>query len=285
MTKGDNVANVGSNAYAKAATGLNILRETIMGRELFDFAFAEYAKRWAFKHPTPADLFRTLEDASAIDLDWFWRGWYFGTDPVDISLDEVKWFKLDAEKNATAFIKPEFESISKQRNKADKKMEFYTNTDTTLRDFYYYNRGADVKMMQENAQKQQEGSKDTENAAKWVNKNMYELSFSNKGGLVMPIIVEWTFKDGTKEVDRIPVTIWRLNEKKVSKLFAKDKEVLSIQLDPMKETADINEVNGMWPIKEMPSKFQLYKGSAGIRGLGAPGNAGAPANAMQKAKK
>jgi hypothetical protein len=114
---------------------------------------------------------------------------------------------------------------------------------------------------------------------------MYELSFSNKGGLVMPIIVEWTFKDGTKEVDRIPVTIWRLNEKKVSKLFAKDKEVASIQLDPMKETADINEANGMWPIKEMPSKFQLYKGSAGIRGLGAPGNAGAPANAMQKAKK
>ena len=285
MTKGDNVANVGSNAYAKAATGLNILRETIMGRELFDFAFGEYARRWAFKHPTPADLFRTLEDASAIDLDWFWRGWYFGTDPVDISLDEVKWFKLDAAQNASALNKSEFESISKQRNKIDKNIKFYTDTDTTLRDFYYYNRSADAKMMQDNMQKQQEASKDNENASKWVNKNMYELSFSNKGGLVMPIIVGWTFKDGSKEVDRIPVTIWRLNEKKVSKLFAKDKEVASIQLDPMKETADINEANGMWPIKEMPSKFQLYKGSSGIRGLGAPGNAGAPANAMQKAKK
>jgi hypothetical protein len=284
MTKGDNVANVGSNAYAKAATGLNILRETIMGRELFDFAFGEYARRWAFKHPTPADLFRTLEDASAMDLDWFWRGWYFGTDPVDISLDEVKWFKLDAEKNAAALAKPEFESISKQRNKADKNIKFYTDTDTTLRDFYYYNRNADAKMMQEFAQKQQEGSKDVENAAKWANKNLYELSFSNKGGLVMPIIVEWTFKDGTKEVDRIPVTIWRLNEKKVSKVFAKDKEVASIQLDPMRETADIDETNGMWPIKEMPSKFQLFKGSGGMRGLGAPRATGGPTNAMQKAK-
>ena len=284
MTKGDNVANVGSNAYAKAATGLNILRETIMGRELFDFAFGEYARRWAFKHPTPADLFRTLEDASAMDLDWFWRGWYFGTDPVDISLDEVKWFKLDAAQNAAALTKPEFESISKQRNRADKNIQFYTNTDTTLRDFYYYNRGADAKMMQDNMQKQQEALKDNENAGKWVNKNLYELSFSNKGGLVMPIIVEWTFKDGTKEVDRIPVTIWRLNEKKVSKLFAKDKEVASIQLDPMKETADIDESNGMWPLKEIPSKFQLYKGGGGMRGLGAPRTGGGPTNAMQKAK-
>ena len=284
MTKGDNVANVGSNAYAKAATGLNILRETIMGRELFDFAFGEYARRWAFKHPTPADLFRTLEDASAMDLDWFWRGWYFGTDPVDISLDEVKWFKLDAPQNAAALTKPEFESISKQRNKADKNIAFYTNTDTTLRDFYYYNRGADAKMMQDNMQKQQEAMKDNENVGKWVNKNLYELSFSNKGGLVMPIIVEWTFKDGTKEVDRIPVTIWRLNEKKVSKLFAKDKEVASIQLDPMKETADIDESNGMWPLKEIPSKFQLYKGGGGMRGMGAPRTGGGPTNAMQKAK-
>jgi hypothetical protein len=125
-------------------------------------------------------------------------------------------------------------------------------------------------MMQDNMQKQQEALKDNENAGKWVNKNLYELSFSNKGGLVMPIIVEWTFKDGTKEVDRIPVTIWRLNEKKVTKLFAKDKEVASIQLDPMKETADIDESNGMWPLKEIPSMFQLYKGGGGMRGLGAP---------------
>jgi hypothetical protein len=285
MTKGDNVANVGSNAYAKAATGLNILRETIMGRELFDFAFGEYAKRWAFKHPTPADLFRTLEDASAIDLDWFWRGWYFGTDPVDIALDQVKWFKLDADKNKSSMKPQEFESISKLRNKADSKISYYTDADTTLRDFYYYNRSADAKMVQENVEKNQDAQKDKENYGKWEDKNMYELSFSNQGGLVMPIIVEWTFKDGSKEVDKIPVTIWRLNEKKVSKLFMKNKEVASIKLDPMRETADINESNGMWPIKEMPSKFQLYKMVSSINGIGSPRGGGGAANAMQKAKK
>lgn len=284
MTKGDNVTNVGANAYAKAATGLNILRETIMGRELFDFAFGEYARRWAFKHPTPSDLFRTLEDASAVDLDWFWRGWFYGTDPVDISLDSVKWFRLDAAKNMASMSPASFDNISKIRNKADKSISFYTDTDTTLRDFYYYNRGADAKMFQDMAQQQLDAQKDLDSYALWQDKHFYELTFTNKGGMVMPIIVEFTFKDGSKEVDRLPVTIWRLNEEKVKKLFVKDKEVESIRLDPMRETADIDEANGMWPIREMPSKFQLFKGGAGISGLGAP-RGGSPTNAMQKAKK
>jgi len=285
MTKGDNVASVGSNAYAKAATGLNILRETIMGRELFDYAFKEYARRWAFKHPTPYDLFRTMEDASAIDLDWFWRGWYYGTDPVDISLDSVKWFKLDADKNAASLQPTEFEHISKVRNRQGNKINFYTDRDTTLRDFYYYNRNADVKMFQGMAQQQMNAQKDVAHYKDWEDKNLYELTFSNKGGMIMPIIVEWTFKDGSKEVDRIPVTIWRLNEEHVTKLFVKNKEVASIKLDPMRETADINEENGMWPLKEMPSRFQLFKGASGISGLGAPRGGGGAGNAMQQAAK
>ena len=285
MTKGDNVASVGSNAYAKAATGLNILRETIMGRELFDYAFKEYARRWAFKHPTPNDLFRTLEDASAVDLDWFWRGWYFGTEPVDIAIDSVKWFRLDANKNMASMKSPEFETISKIRNREDKNLVYYTNTDTTLRDYYYYNRSADAKMFQDMAQQQLDAQKDNANYAAWEDKHFYELQFSNKGGMVMPIIVEWTFKDGSKEVDRIPVGIWKLNEQKVTKLFVKDKEVVGIKLDPMRETADINESNGMWPVREMPSRFQLFKGASAISGLGAPRGGGPSTNAMQKAKK
>lgn len=280
MTKGDNVVNVGANAYAKAATGLNILRETIMGRELFDYAFGEYARRWAFKHPTPSDLFRTMEDASAMDLDWFWRGWYYGTEPVDISLDSVKWFKLDTEKNLAAMKTTEFENISKVRNREEKKIDFYTDRDTTLRDFYYYNRGADMKMNQEMMQQQLDAQKDKDNYTAWADKNLYELKFSNVGGMVMPIIVEWTYKDGSKEVEKIPVTIWRLNEKSVSKLFVKDKEVASIRLDPMRETADINESNGMWPVKEMPSRFQLFKS-----GMNSPRGTSGGGNAMQKAKK
>jgi hypothetical protein len=193
MTKGDYVSNVGSNAYAKASAGLTILRETILGKDLFDFSFREYARRWAFKHPTPADLFRTMEDASGTDLDWFWRGWYFGTEPVDISLDTVRWGKSDS----------------------------------------LYN-GKEV--------------------------NLYELKFSNKGGMVMPVIIEWTYKDGTKEIEVVPVAVWGKNENVFTKVFRKDKEVVSIVLDPKKETADINPGNGNWPVKEIPTKFQIYKG-------------------------
>lgn len=277
MTMGDNVVNVGANAYAKAATGLNILRETIMGRELFDFAFQEYAKRWAFKHPTPADLFRTLEDASGVDLDWFWRGWYFGTEPVDISLDTVKWYRMDDAANNAAMQQAEFVPINKIRNKDDQSIVYATDADTTLRDFYYYNRNADAKMMSERQDAMI--TRDAENKNKWVNKHFYELSFTNKGGMVMPIIIEWTFKDGSKEVDRIPVFIWRLNEEKATKAFIKDKEVASIRIDPMRETADIDESNNMWPVKEMPSKFILFKQSQG----GARGQSGG-GNAMQRAQ-
>ena len=282
MTKGDAVANVGANAYAKAATGLNILRETVMGRELFDFSFREYARRWAFKHPTPADLFRTMEDASAVDLDWFWRGWYFGTDAVDIAIDSVKWFRLDDKRNAAAFAQTEFEAIHKQRNKADKSMTYYVDTDTTLRDFYWQYPGADAKMYADMQAKMTEAQKDGQNASKWADKHLYELTFSNKGGMIMPVIVEWTFKDGSKQVDRLPVTIWRSNERQFSKVFVKDKEVLSVRLDPMRETADINESNGMWPVREMPSRFQLFKGGQAMsRGAGGGGNAMQRANAGQ----
>lgn len=259
MTGYDAIISIGSNAYAKASTGLNILRETIMGRELFDYAFKEYARRWAFKHPTPADLFRTMEDASAVDLDWYWRGWWFGTEPVDISLDSVKWFKLDDASNIKSFEHPEFEAVNATRNREDKSITFATDADTTLRDFYYYNRNADAQL----AQSRIPGpAPDTANKSKWLNKNFYELTFSNKGGMVMPIIIEWTFKDGTKEIDRVPVRVWQANEKVVSKVFIKDKEVASIRLDPNRETADIDESNGMWPVKELPSKFTLFKQQA-----------------------
>ncbi len=272
MTKGDAVLQVGPNAYAKAATGLNILRETILGRELFDFAFKQYAQRWAFKHPTPADLFRTLEDASGMDLDWFIRGWYFGTDPVDISLDNVKWFKLNAAANTNSFRQESFETLGQQRNRADENIKFYTDVDTTLRDFYYYNREADEMMKAADASKKE--VIDSANLNKWASKNFYELSFSNKGGLIMPVIVEWTFKDGTKEVDRVPVSVWRLNEHRITKVFIKDKEVSAVRLDPFKETADINEENGIWPLKEMPSKFKLFKAKQeAARGSSTGGNA------------
>ncbi|RYF90287.1 MAG: M1 family peptidase [Chitinophagaceae bacterium] len=290
MTNSENIIMFGPNAYSKPATGLNILRETIMGRELFDYAFREYARRWAFKHPTPADFFRTMEDASAVDLDWFWRGWFYGTEACDIALDTVKWANLSTEaaaprKNNSSFTQPvakpllnNFEDISKIRNREDKTIQFAVDADTSLRDFYWkYARGlAKVDVTPHNISM---GAASTdsfttqEKIAVAGNKNMYELTFSNKGGLVMPIIIEWTYKDGSKEIDRIDAQVWRKNENKVVKTFLKDKEVASIKLDPMKETADINEGNNLWNVTAEPSKFQLFKNRSGnARGASSGGN-------------
>lgn len=275
MSNSENIVQFGPNAYAKPATGLNILRETIMGRELFDYAFKEYARRWAFKHPTPADFFRTMEDASGEDLDWFWRGWFYGTDACDISLDEVKYAKADFSpakpntrpNNRKGVDKPELtpDDISRMRNANDKSLKYYTNQDLEARDFYWkYARGlvqidtTKVKI-QENTFKVEEFT--AEEQKKYANKHFYELNFSNKGGLVMPIIVEFTYVDGSKSLDRIPAQIWRLNELKTSKFYALDKEVKAIKIDPYRETADIDESNNTWGAGQAPSKFQLFKTS------------------------
>ncbi len=293
MTNSENIIMFGPNAYSKPATGLNILRETIMGRELFDYAFKEYARRWAFKHPTPADLFRTMEDASAVDLDWFWRGWFFGTDACDISLDTVKWANLDPQggnrtstgRNSTqAVAKPilnSFDDISKIRNREDKKIVFAVDADTSLRDFYWrYARDlvkVDPTPHSVNFPANTDTLTNSEKQDIAGSTYMYELTFSNKGGLVMPLIIEWTYKDGSKEINRIDAQVWRKNENKVTKSFIKNKEVASVKLDPMRETADINESNNTWNVTSEPSKFQLFK-SRGRQARGAGGGN----NPMQK---
>lgn len=292
MTNSENIIQFGPNAYAKPGTALNILRETIMGRELFDYSFKEYARRWAFKHPTPADLFRTMEDASAEDLDWFWRGWFYGIDPVDIAIDTVKHAVYDASVTAQGggmggrrggmmyggggprgLDKPllnNFEDISKLRNRNDKSIVFLVDADTSLRDFYWrYDRGLEpydsvTKLPAPNFPAP-EAMTDAEKA-KYANVHLYEISFLNKGGLVMPIIVEFTFEDGTKEVNKISAQIWRHNENKVTKVYLTNKKAVSIKLDPMRETADIDETNNSWPNVAEPSKFSLFKARAFGRG-------------------
>ena len=274
MTNSENIIGFGPNAYAKPATGLNILRETIMGRKLFDYAFQQYARRWAFKHPTPADFFRTMEDASGEDLDWFWRGWFYSTDVVDISLDSVKYMTPDLNADLPVAdytqnislakpAKPEYDDISKIRNRGDSSIKFYTDVDTTLQDFYWrYGRGMQVYDSAKYAVKVPGTFEQPDEAtkSKYGNKYFYQLTFTNKGGLVMPVIVEWTYKDGSKEIDRIPVQVWRLNEKSAVKTFMKDKEVASIRLDPMRETADVDERNNNWgDVSEAPSRFALFK--------------------------
>ena len=296
MSNSENIIGFGPNAYTKPATGLNILRETIMGRELFDYSFKEYARRWAFKHPEPGDLFRTMEDASGEDLDWFWRGWFYGTDACDISLDTVKYFKADLDfvpsqgtKDTTvmrAIAKPAgstFDDVSKIRNREDKNITFAVDADSTLRDYYWrYNRGLENYDTSKYAVPVKANAEPLDDALKQklADKYFYEITFSNKGGLVMPIILEWTYADGTKETEKIPAQIWRKNEGKVVKTFMKDKKVTNVQLDPMKETADINTSNNSWPkIPDEPSKFQSFKMKQNV--LRATNNANNP---MQKAE-
>ncbi len=283
MTNSENIVQFFPNAYLKPAAALNILRETVMGRELFDYAFKEYCRRWAFKHPTPADFFRTMEDASGVDLDWFWRGWFYGIDATDISLDSIKWYKVDLEndpeKSDYVFEQKNeepFDDISKKRNR-ESGMQFSVEEDPELQDFYTNFKPWETSdsIVKYTTHLYEETFTEKEKKAKFGDKNYYQLYFSNKGGLVMPVIIEWTFEDGTKEIQRISEQIWRKNESQFSKVFVKNKEVTGIVIDPYKETADIDESNNNWPVKEMPSRFQVFKKH----------KEGDNPNPMQKAKK
>jgi hypothetical protein len=243
-------SNFGNEQYAKCATALNILRETVMGPELFDKAFKEYCERWAFKHPKPGDLFRTLEDASAVDLDWFWRGWFYTTDNNNQSIDNVKWFKTSTETKTV-----ENKNIKAKEGDLTKggsgMMDFsagpqpLTVTNTPDSEYGDFRSRVDDKAI----------------IGKLDGKNIYEVTFANKGGLVMPVIIEWTYKDGTKEIERIPAEIWRLNENVATKTFVKDKEVVNIVLDPKGETADVSLQDNVFPRKNEPSQFDKFKKS------------------------
>lgn len=250
MTNSEQIIQLGAEQYTKAATALYILRETVMGRELFDMAFKDYAQRWAFKHPMPADFFRTMEDASAVDLDWFWRGWFYTTDASDQTLEEIKWYKL-----ATGKSKLENKNVQAQQGDLSGSSTDATNTDfsdgpeplhLTKTDQRYY--GEFLSRVDDEAI-----------MAKLKDKNIYEVTISNKGGLVMPVIIEWTYKDGTTELEKIPAEIWRLNEKRVTKVFVKDKEVTNVMIDPNMETADINIEDNIFPKVKQPSRFDQFR--------------------------
>ena len=265
MTNSESVFQLGANAYAKTATGLNILRETIMGRQLFDHAFRSYSQRWMFKHPSPEDFFRSLEDASAVDLDWFWRGWFYGTDHVDIGLGEVKWFQIntrnpEVEKEISrASTDEENRGIGHTRNQSDISAPM-VKQDSTLVDFYNKYDPFAVSILDREEYENYLKRLDSEDMALLESdKHFYELTFENIGGMVMPLILEFEFEDGTKEVQQIPVEIWRLRDDRVTKVFAMDQPVERITLDPFLETADTDLGNNVWPPQSKPTRFQLFK--------------------------
>jgi len=267
MTNSESIFQFGNNAYGKPATGLNILRETIMGRELFDYAFKEYARRWAFKTPTPADFFRTMEDASGVDLDWFWRGWFYTNDHCDLAMNSVKHFKLDPEdptkrmEIALEERKTAQRNISSIRNEKEIK-QTYNEKDPTLDDFYTTYDAAvpnalDIKEYNDYYEKLSEEDK----ALIDKGLNYYEIEFKKIGGLNMPVILEFEYTDGTKHVERIPAEIWKMDSETVTKVFPSEKEVKRITLDPFLETADVDTSNNHYPPQAKADRFDMFKDS------------------------
>jgi aminopeptidase N len=247
MATADNQStNHGPNGYTKPAAALTLLRETVMGKELFDKAFKEYAQRWAFKQPKPADFFRTMEDASAVDLDWFWRGWFFTTDNVDVEVSDVKWFQLKTDK-----ANPENKNIKAKTG--DLNAQSSNDFSAGPQPFTLINTPDNVYGEFKN--------KIDDNAirGKLEGKNIYQIKFKNVGGLVTPLVIEWTYKDGSKETERIPAEVWRTNETEITKVFVKDKEVTNIILDPNFELADVDMNNNVFPKKTTESKFDQFK--------------------------
>ncbi|MCH9821888.1 MAG: M1 family metallopeptidase [Bacteroidetes bacterium] len=285
MTNSESIYQFGNNSYAKPATALNILRETVLGRELFDYAFKTYCERWAFKHPYPADFFRTMEDASGVDLDWFWRGWFYTNDHCDQSIEDIVWYKIDSKD-------PDVEkALSKKEDEAKRMFIGDIRNDTALTPLM--NQKPELAEFYDDIDRKYEVNRldreDYESYLKGITEhqkeilnsglNFYQLKFKNHGGLVMPVILRFTFTDGTTEVIRIPVEIWKMNDKEVTKVFYFEKEVNRIELDPFLEIADTDKYNNYWPREVIPTRFELYKGSSSrYRGSGGE-------NPMQREKR
>lgn len=252
MTKGLNTYQFGNNAYGKPGTALNILRETVMGPELFDYAFREYAQRWMFKHPTPEDFFRTMEDASAFDLDWFWRGWFYTTDYVDIGIKNVRKFYVTTTPNKRG-------SAMATRFGIDKNSLVYfveEGSEEYKEEMKKGNISSKSKPLKEYLM---DNFTPQERAKMKEPKYFYNVTFEKPGGLVMPIIVEYTYADGTSKTEKYPAQIWRLNDKQTTKAIASDKEIVSIKVDPKLETADVDTSNNSWPKEMKQSKFDKFK--------------------------
>ncbi|MEN8139331.1 MAG: M1 family metallopeptidase, partial [Bacteroidota bacterium] len=263
MTRSDYARDYYKNNYDKPATALNILRETVMGRELFDFAFKEYANRWKFKHPTPADFFRTMEDASGEDLGWFWRGWFYSNKNLDLELVSVKEIQVNnqnpEEQNEFRRSQEVSQNITTLNNRKAG-IKTYVEKDTAALDFYNsydkyavteYDRNAYEYMTTQTEEGEQRAMNDSN--------YFYELKIKNNGELIMPVLLSFIFEDGSELDEKLPAQIWRYNQKEFTKVFYFDKKLKSVEIDKYQETSDINTENNSWPVKVTKSRFEVYK--------------------------
>ncbi len=265
MTNSESIAELGFNAYAQPTVALNLLREHILGRELFDHAFKTYAQRWMFKRPTPADFFRSMEDASGIDLDWFWRGWFYSTDRVDVSIEQVKWLQLDSRDPAVEIPKTKAEkdalptTLTRERNAAlPKRIDRFPE----LKDFYDDFDKASVLPSDKKKYEALIGElkkAKIDPALLKTERNFYLIEFSNLGGLLTPLILKLDYTDGSTEERKLPAEIWRFNTEKAAKLIMTKKELKAVTFDPRQELVDCDIENNFWPRRPVKTKFQLFK--------------------------
>jgi len=278
MTNSDSVHDLGENAYAKPVASLIVLRETVMGRELFDFAFKEYARRWKFKRPTPADFFRTMEDASGIDLDWFWRGWYYSTDHVDVALNDVREYKVSSGNPDVEFERDRAEraaevpeTLSQKRNR-EEGLKTYVERFPELADYYNENdrftvSNADRNAYQEKLDALEDWEYDALQRAVADDDFIYFIDFQNIGGLPTPLPLQITYADGSGEFLMLPAEIWRRDVRAVTRLLIRDRAVAAIELDPRHQTADTDFSNNHFPRRIEKSRIELYKEEDETRNL------------------
>ena len=286
MTAADSVLNMGSNAYAKPATALNVLRESVMGRELFDFSFQQYARRWQFKRPHPADFFRSMEDASAVDLDWFWRGWFYSTGACDLAVDRIRVYRIDSrdpalEKPLAKAKRDGAPETLAERNNAGQE----TRLDAFPELVDFYNTFDELDITEKDVSDYEKLVKDLDEKQRELLKSQlafYVVDVKKVGELVMPIVLEAHYEDGTTEELRVPASVWRKGADKVTKHFASEKKLVKLVLDPHLETADIDLVNNVWPEELAETRVQLRSGGSG-RGRGGAAPSGAR-NPMQDAR-
>jgi hypothetical protein len=285
MTNSESLHQFGSNAYAKPAAALTILRETILGRELFDFAFKEYANRWMFKRPMPADFFRTMEDASAVDLDWFWHGWFYTNEHVDLAVEKVRIINLDSQNPYIEKPKQQQKLASEPRsllNERNDPIEKRTDRFPNLLDFYNQYDPLEVTEADREAFEKMIESLSEEDRELLTNlPHVIAVDFRNVGGVVMPLIVELEFEDGSREVQYIPAEIWRINNEHVSKMFITEKRVVKVRLDPRFETADVSAENNVYPPDLSSENVEFSPAGGPQRG----GRRGGGSNPMREALK
>jgi len=265
MTNPESILQLGNVTYGKTAAALNILRETVLGRELFDYAFKEYSRRWAYKHPTPYDFFRTMEDASATDLDWFWRAWFFTNDNVDVAIENVQAYVIDTKNPEVELAKQKAETDGKQKDISSIRNKTSIPQTTVDRYGHLKDRYDSLNVYEITPAKKEsydtyfKGLSAEEKSILLAGNFFYEVNLKNVGGMITPVIVELVFEDGSTEVKRIPAELWRKNDKTATKVFVTSKPVKQINLDPFLETADIDTKNNSFAPKGAPTRFQVFK--------------------------